>query len=157
MAEFSGQLAAVRRIGIVVSRYHEPLTTRLLEGAWQCCREAGVGEDRVDVVWVPGSFELGSALAALARSRRYDALVALGVVIRGETAHFDYVAGEAARAIGFLAARHALPIGFGLLTVATVQQAMERSGGSEGNKGYEAVEAALRTADVIRQVEARNE
>lgn len=154
MGEFSGQLAAVRRIGIVVSRYHEPLTTRLLDGARECCREAGIAEDSVDVVWVPGAFELGSATAALARSGRYSALVALGVVIRGETAHFDYVAGEAAHAIGFLAARYVLPIGFGLLTVDTGQQAVERAGGSMGNKGYEAAEAALRTADVIRQVEA---
>ncbi len=154
MGEFSGQLAAVRRIGIVVSRYHEHLTTRLLDGARECCRKAGIAEDGIDVVWVPGAFELGSAAAALARSGRYGALVALGVVIRGETAHFDYVAGEAAHAIGFLAARYVLPIGFGLLTVDTVQQAVERAGGSVGNKGYEAAEAALRTADVIRQVEA---
>jgi 6,7-dimethyl-8-ribityllumazine synthase len=154
VGEFSGQLAAVRRIGIVVSRYHEGLTMRLLDGARECCRDAGIAEDAIDVVWVSGAFELGSAAAALARSGRYGALVALGVVIRGETSHFDYVAGEAAHAIGFLAARYVLPIGFGLLTVDTVQQAVERAGGSVGNKGYEAAEAALRTADVIRQVEA---
>ena len=154
MGEFSGQLASLGRIGIVVSRYHEPLTTRLLDGARACCRDAGITEDRVDVVWVPGAFELGSAAAALARSGRYGALVALGVVIRGETPHFDYVAGEAARAIGSLASSHALPIGFGVLTVDTPEQAVERAGGAMGNKGYEATEAALRTADVIRQMAA---
>jgi 6,7-dimethyl-8-ribityllumazine synthase len=155
VAEFAGELLAVGRIGIVVSRYHLPISERLLEGARTCCRDAGIPDDAVDVVWVPGAFELGSAAATLAQSGNYGALVALGVVIRGETPHFDYVAGEAARAIGFLAATHALPIGFGLLTVNTPEQAVERAGGAMGNKGYEAAEAALRTADVIRQLQER--
>jgi 6,7-dimethyl-8-ribityllumazine synthase len=151
LAEYSGQLAAVQRIGIVVSRYHERITSRLLDGALECCREAGIAPEAVDVLWVPGAFELGSALAALAKSGRYGALVALGVVVRGETPHFDYVAGEAARAIGTLATDHALPIGFGLLTVDTIEQAVARAGGTAGNKGHEATEAAIRTADVIRR------
>lgn len=151
MAEFSGQLVAVSRIGIVVSRYHERITSRLLDGARACCREAGIASEFIDVVWVPGAFELGSALAALAKSGRYGALVALGVVIRGDTPHFDYVAGEAARAIGTLATRYALPIGFGLLTVDTIEQAVARAGGTVGNKGHEAAEAALLTADVLRR------
>lgn len=154
MREFSGRLVAVGRIGIVASRYHEPITAGLLDGARRCCQDAGIPDDAVDIVWVPGAFELGSAAAALARSGRYVALVALGAVIRGETAHFDYVAGEAARAIGTLARTCALPIGFGLLTVNTMQQAAERAGGPAGNKGYEAAEAAIRTADVLRQVRA---
>ena len=152
MAEFSGQLAPVGRIGIVVSRYHERITTRLLEGARDCCREAGIAPDDLDVVWVPGAFELGSALTVLARSGRYAALIALGVVIRGETPHFDYVAGEAARAAGTLASATGIPVGFGLLTVDTVEQATARAGGASGNKGYEAAEAAIRTADVLRRV-----
>lgn len=152
MAEFSGQLAPVGRIGIVVSRYHERITARLLEGARDCCREAGIPPDDVDVVWVPGAFELGSALAVLAGTGRYAALVALGVVIRGETPHFDYVAGEAARAAGTLASARGLPVGFGLLTVDTVEQAAARAGGAAGNKGREAAEAAIRTADVLRRV-----
>jgi len=151
VAEFSGQLVAVRRIGIVVSRYHERITSRLLEGARRCCDEAGIAPEAVDVVWVSGAFELGSALAALAKTGRYGALVALGVVVRGETPHFDYIAGEAARAIGTLASMHALPIGFGLLTVDTIKQADARAGGTAGNKGHEAAEAAIRAADVIRQ------
>ncbi len=152
MAELSGRMAAVGRVGIVVSRYHERVTSRLLEGAVRACREAGVGEGQVDVVWVPGAFELGAAAAALAATGRYAALVALGAVVRGETPHFEFVAGEAARALGGLAAGSALPVGFGLLTVDTLPQAMERAGGAAGNKGYEAAEAAIRTADVIRQV-----
>lgn len=152
MAEFSGQLAPVGRIGIVVSRYHERITARLLDGARDCCREAGIAPDQVDVVWVPGAFELGSALTALAGTGRYAALVALGVVIRGETPHFDYVAGEAARAAGTLASARGLPVGFGLLTVETMEQAAARAGGAAGNKGHEAAEAAIRTADVLRRV-----
>jgi 6,7-dimethyl-8-ribityllumazine synthase len=152
MAELSGSLTAVGRIGIVVSRYHESLTTGLLEGARRCCRDAGIPDDAVDVVWVPGSFELGSAAATMAATGRYAALVALGVVVRGETAHFDFVAGEAARAIGTLATTHRIPIGFGVLTTETLQQAADRAGGPAGDKGYEAAEAAIRTADVIRQI-----
>lgn len=151
MAEFSGQLAPVGRIGIVVSRYHERVTARLLDGARQCLAEAGVEEADCDVVWVPGAFELGSAAAALVDTGRYAALVALGVVVRGETPHFDYVAGSASHALATLAAGHALPIGFGLLTVDTLEQALARAGGAAGNKGYEAADAAIRTADAIRR------
>ena len=151
MAEISGHLAPVGRIGIVVSRYHERVTTRLLDGARTCLAEAGVPENDVDVLWVPGAFELGSAASALAATGRYAALVALGVVVRGETPHFEFVAGEASRALGSLATLHALPIGFGLLTVDTLEQALARAGGAAGNKGYEAADAAIRTADAIRR------
>jgi 6,7-dimethyl-8-ribityllumazine synthase len=152
VAEISGQLAPVGRIGIVVSRYHERITTRLLDGARRCIAQAGIAAGDVDVVWVPGAFELGSAAAALLGTGRYAALVALGVVVRGETPHFEFVAGEASRALGGLAAAHALPIGFGLLTVDTVEQALARAGGAAGDKGFEAADAAIRTADAIRRV-----
>jgi 6,7-dimethyl-8-ribityllumazine synthase len=152
VAEISGQLAPVGRIGIVVSRYHERITTRLLDGARRCLTQAGIADTDVDVVWVPGAFELGSAAAALAGTGRYAALVALGVVVRGETPHFDYVAGEASRALGTLASTHALPIGFGLLTVDTFEQALARAGGAVGDKGFEAADAAVRTADALRQI-----
>lgn len=154
MAEISGHLAPVGRIGIVVSRYHERVTTRLLDGARQCLAEARIPEADVDIVWVPGAFELGSAAAALVGTGRYAALVALGVVVRGETAHFDYVAGETSHVLAMLAAINALPIGFGLLTVDTLDQALARAGGAVGNKGYEAAAAAIRTAAAIRQARA---
>lgn len=152
MAEISGRLAPVGRIGIVVSRYHERITARLLDGARRCVAQAGIPEGDVDVVWVPGAFELGSAAAALLGTGRYAALVALGVVVRGETPHFDFVAGEASRALGTVAAAHAVPVGFGLLTVDTMEQALARAGGAAGDKGFEAADAAIRTADAIRQV-----
>ena len=152
MTEIRGQLAAVGRVGIIVSQYHERVTARLLEGAVDCCRAAGLGAEAIDVVWVPGAFELGSAAASMAERGGYIALVALGAVVRGETPHFEFVAGETTRALGSVAKRHALPVGFGLLTVDSIAQAMDRAGGSAGNKGYEAAEAAIRTADALRQL-----
>jgi 6,7-dimethyl-8-ribityllumazine synthase len=139
-------------VAVLVSRYNELVTTRLLDGARAALRDAGVADDAVDVIWVPGAFELPAAAAAAAATGRYACLVALGAVIRGDTPHFDYVAGEATRGLGDVAVRHALPVGFGVLTVDTLQQAADRAGGVAGNKGYEAAEAALATADVIAQL-----
>jgi 6,7-dimethyl-8-ribityllumazine synthase len=152
LAEFSGALRDVGRVAIVVSRYHERVTTRLLEGAQACCRESGIPADRVDVYWVPGAFELGAVAAAVAETGGYAALVALGAVVRGETPHFDFVAGETARALGTLAVARRLPLGFGLLTVDSLDQALARAGGAHGNKGYEAAEAAIRSADLISRL-----
>ncbi|MGH7657395.1 MAG: 6,7-dimethyl-8-ribityllumazine synthase [Gemmatimonadales bacterium] len=152
MAEFTGHPRPVGRVAVLVSRYNEIVTRRLLGGALACCREAGLDDDQVDVVWVPGAFELGAAAAGAASTGRYAALVALGAVIRGDTAHFDFVAGEAARGVNAVATQHGLPVGFGVLTVDSMEQAMARAGGESGNKGYEAAEAALELAEVLRQV-----
>jgi 6,7-dimethyl-8-ribityllumazine synthase len=149
VADYSGALTNVGRIAIVVSRYHERITSKLLSGARACCEQAGIGADDVDVFWAPGAFELGAVAAAVAKTEGYAAIVALGVVVRGETPHFDYVAGAATTALGRLAAERGLPVGFGLLTVDTMEQAVARAGGDLGNKGFEAAEAAIRTADVI--------
>jgi 6,7-dimethyl-8-ribityllumazine synthase len=144
----------VGRVAILASRYNELITSRLLEGALDCCREAGMAREDVDVLWVPGAFELPVAAAAAAGTKRYACLVALGAVIRGDTPHFEYVAGEAARGLNAVAVAHALPVGFGVLTVDTMQQAVDRAGGSAGNKGHEAAAAALQAADVIAQLRA---
>lgn len=152
MADYTFRLRAVGRVAILASRYNELITTRLLEGALACCREAGIAREDVDVVWVPGAFELPVAAAAAAGTGRYACLVALGAVVRGDTPHFEYVAGEAARGLNQVAVSHALPVGFGVLTVDTLQQAVDRAGGSAGNKGHEAAAAALQAADVISQV-----
>ncbi|MBA3760216.1 MAG: 6,7-dimethyl-8-ribityllumazine synthase, partial [Gemmatimonadales bacterium] len=138
MPDFSGRLRASGRVAILVSRYNELITTKLLEGALACCQEAGLSREQVDVVWLPGAFELPVAAAAAAGTGRYSCLIALGAVIRGETPHFDYVAGEATRGLSAVAVQHALPVGFGVLTVDTLQQAADRAGGSAGNKGHEA-------------------
>jgi len=137
-----------------VSRFHENVATRLLEGARDTLRRAGIADAQVDVVWVPGAFELPVAAEAAAASKRYAAIVALGCVIRGETAHFEYVAGEAARGLGNVALAHQIAVGFGVLTTETEIQALARAGGVVGNKGAEAAEAALQTADAIDRLRA---
>jgi 6,7-dimethyl-8-ribityllumazine synthase len=152
--DFSGRLRAPGRVAILVSRYNELITTKLLDGALACCAEAGIARDAIDVVWVPGAFELPTAAAAAAESRVYGCLIVLGAVIRGDTPHFDYVAGQAAHGLRDVSVQHRLPVGFGVLTVDTLQQAADRAGGSAGNKGYEAAAAALRTADVLGQLRA---
>jgi 6,7-dimethyl-8-ribityllumazine synthase len=154
--DFSGRLRASGRVAILVSRYNELITTKLLEGALACCGEAGIPREAVDVVWLPGAFELPAAASAAAETGEYACLVALGAVIRGDTPHFEYVAGEAARGLGEVAVRYGLPVGFGVLTVDTMQQAVDRAGGSAGNKGHEAAAAALRAADVLAQLRAHH-
>lgn len=156
MPDFSGRLRASGRVAILVSRYNELITTKLLEGALACCQEAGLPREEVDVVWLPGAFELPVAAAAAAETGRYSCLVALGAVIRGDTPHFEYVAGETTRGLSAVALRHVLPVGFGVLTVDTLQQATDRAGGSGGNKGHEAAAAALRAADLLAQLRAHH-
>lgn len=152
MPERTGMPRPAGRVAIAVSRYHERVTTRLLDGARAACREAGLTDDDIDVLWVSGAFELGVVAMAAAASRRYAAIVALGAVVRGETPHFDYVAGETAVALARVATETLVPVGFGLLTCDNMAEAVARAGGEAGNKGHEAAEAALRTADLLRQM-----
>ena len=154
MPDISFRLRHNGRVAILVSRYNELITTKLLDGALACCAESGVPRDEVDVVWLPGAFELPAAAAAAAESGRYACLVALGAVIRGETPHFEYVAGAAASGLTDVSLQYAVPVGFGVLTVDRLQQAIDRAGGSAGNKGHEAAAAALGAADAIAQLRA---
>jgi 6,7-dimethyl-8-ribityllumazine synthase len=154
VSDFRGELRPTGRVAILVSQYNERVTDRLLEGALACCADAGIARDAVDVVRLPGAFDLGAAAAAAAATGRYTAIVGLGAVIRGETAHFEFVAGEAARGLATVAERFGLAVGFGVLTTETMDQALARAGGAAGNKGYEATEAALRTADALHQLRA---
>lgn len=140
------------RVAIVVSRYNELITRRLLEGARDALREAGIPDSHVEEFWVPGAFELAVAAEEAAVSGRFRAIVALGCVIRGETPHFEYVAGEATRGLGNVALAHRVALGFGVLTTENQSQAEARAGGAAGNKGYEAAAAALQTADVLHRV-----
>ena len=144
----------VRRIAIVASRFNEAVTEQLIAGAREALREAGTGDP--DLVWVPGAFELPLIARELASSGRYDAVVCLGAVIRGETAHFDFVAGEAARGIADASRDTGVPVMFGVLTTDTLEQAMARAGGPEGNRGADAVRAALEMADLLERVRWEN-
>jgi 6,7-dimethyl-8-ribityllumazine synthase len=139
-------------VAVIVSRYNELITRRLLDGARDALREGGVPEKHTDVLWVPGAFELPVVAEAAAATGRYRAIVALGCVIRGETPHFEFVAGEATRGLGRVAQAHRIAVGFGVLTTEDQPQALARAGGAAGNKGYEAAAAALQTADVLKRL-----
>ena len=154
MAEFTGTRAGSgRRIAVLVSRFNENITQKLADGAVDALIRHGVAFDDVDVVWVPGAWELPIAARWLAAGERYDALVVLGAVIRGETPHFDYVAGEAARGLADAARDFDIPVGFGLLTCDTMQQAEDRAGGAHGNKGWDAALAALEMTDLFGRLD----
>ena len=154
MPEFSGAPRGQgRRCAVLVSRFNEMITQRLLDGALDAFVRHGVAFDDVDVFWVPGAWELPAAARRVAASERYDALVALGAVIRGDTPHFDYVAGEASRGLANASAEFDLPIAFGVLTCDTMAQAEARAGGEHGNKGWDAALAALEMADLFDQVD----
>ncbi len=141
-------------LGIVVSRFNEALTERLLEGALETFERHGGERGRCTVVWVPGAFEIPVAARRLATRLKPDGMVCLGVVIRGATAHFDYVAGEAAAGISRLAQEREIPVGLGLLTTDTIEQAWERTGVKLGNKGAEATLAVLETIDCLARIDA---
>ncbi|MDI9258570.1 6,7-dimethyl-8-ribityllumazine synthase [Alicyclobacillus sendaiensis] len=138
------------RIGIVASRFNDFITSKLVEGALDALRRHGVPEDHVEMAWAPGAYEIPVVARWMAESGRYDAVVALGCVIRGATAHFDYVAGEAARGIAQVSRDTGVPVMFGVLTTDTIEQAIERAGTKAGNKGAEAAIGAIEMANLRR-------
>lgn len=144
-------------MAVVVARFNQTVTQRLLDGALEGLVRHGVAFDDIDVAWVPGAWELPAAARRLLGSDRYTALIALGAVIRGETPHFDYVAGEASRGLAQAAAEFDVPIGFGVLTCDTMQQADDRAGGAHGNKGWDAALAALEMADLFDRLDAADQ
>jgi 6,7-dimethyl-8-ribityllumazine synthase len=141
------------RFGIVASRFNDFIVDRLLDAAVGTLLKHGVAAGDIEVVRVPGAFETPLAIKKMATSRRYNALIALGCVIRGGTPHFEYVAGEATRGIGSVSTSEEIPVGFGILTVDTIEQAIERAGTKAGNKGADAALAAIQMATVLRQLE----
>jgi 6,7-dimethyl-8-ribityllumazine synthase len=158
MAEFSGTATGEhRRFAVVASRFNQQIVERLVDGALDALVRHGVAVDDVDVVWVPGAWELPIAARRLLATERYHALVAVGAVIRGDTPHFDYVAGEASRGLASASVDFDTPIGFGVLTCDTDAQAEARAGGAHGNKGWDAALAALEMADLFDRLDASDE
>jgi 6,7-dimethyl-8-ribityllumazine synthase len=158
MAEFSGTATgAGRRFAVVASRFNSHVVERLVDGALDALVRHGVSADDVDVVWVPGAWELPLAARRLLVTERYDALVAVGAVIRGDTPHFDFVAGEASRGLATAGTDFDTPIGFGLLTCDNDAQAEARAGGAHGNKGWDAALAALEMVDLFARLDAADE
>ncbi len=144
--------AAGIKLAIIVSRFNGFITDRLLAGALDALRRSGGVEADIEIVRVPGSWELPVTARALARSKRFEGIICLSAVIRGDTPHFDYVAGEAARGLGVLATETGVPIAFGVLTCNTVEQAIDRAGVKAGNKGFDAAMTAIEMANLLRQV-----
>lgn len=144
-----------KHFGLVVSRYHEELTQKLLDGALETLKSLGAAAENIQTVWVPGSFEIPLACRAFA-SNEMDAVIALGIVIKGETPHDEYIAREAARGVSSIALGSGVPIIFGVLTTLTTEQAKARCGGDKGNKGVEAAEAAVSMIHVLEEIKDKD-
>ncbi len=151
---FEGQLIGEGlKFAIVVSRFNEFITHKLLEGAEDALTRHGVDMANVDIAWVPGAFEIPLVAKRLATTGRYDGVICLGAVIRGATPHFNYVAAEVSKGIANAALQTGVPILFGVLTTDTIEQAIERAGTKAGNKGFDAAEAAIEMANLLRAIE----
>jgi 6,7-dimethyl-8-ribityllumazine synthase len=140
------------RFGLVVSRFNEMLTARLVEGALDCLARHGARDEDITVVKVPGSWEVPLVAERLAVSGKVDAVIGLGVLIRGATPHFDYIAAETAKGLAQVAHSSGLPVSFGVLTCDSLEQALERSGGKAGNKGWQAAQAAVEMVQLYRRL-----
>jgi len=149
---YQGEItAAAGRFAIVVARFNPTITGRLLDGAVQTLVARGVPDERIDVAWVPGAFEIPTVAERLAGSGRYAAVICLGAVIRGATPHFDYVAGEVAKGVARVQLDSGIPVIFGVLTTDNIEQAVERAGTKSGNKGWDAAASAVEMADLLRR------
>jgi 6,7-dimethyl-8-ribityllumazine synthase len=140
------------RIAVIVSRFHEQITEKLLEGTEACFLQHGLTKKQWQVFWCPGAFELPQVAQRLAQQKKWDALICLGAVIRGGTPHFEYVSGETARGIQDVALKYTIPVVFGVLTTDTEQQALDRVGGSQGHKGWDAGVTAIEMAALYRSI-----
>ena len=141
------------RLGVVVAEFNEFITSRLLEGAKTALVSHGVNEDNVTIAWVPGSFEIPLVAKEMAQSGQYDAVICLGAVIRGETDHYNHVSGEAAKGVANASVSTGIPVIFGVLTTDTVEQAINRAGGKQGNTGYNAGVSAVRMVNLMRSLD----
>jgi 6,7-dimethyl-8-ribityllumazine synthase len=144
--------AADRRFGIVVSRFNEFISNRLLEGSLDCLIRHGADQDAIDIVWVPGSFEIPVTASQLAASGKYHAVICLGALIRGDTPHFDLIAAEVTKGIAQVSLNHNIPAVFGIITADSLDQAIERAGTKSGNKGFMAAQSAIEMADLWNKI-----
>ncbi len=151
---FEGNLVGTGlKVGIVVGRFNEFITSKLLGGAQDALKRHGVNEGDVDIAWVPGAFEIPLIAQKMAESKKYDAVITLGTVIRGATPHFDYVCNEAAKGVSATSLKSGIPVVFGVLTTDSIEQAIERAGTKAGNKGWDAATAAIEMANLCRSFE----
>lgn len=154
MKTYEGQLVShERRYGIVVGRFNEFISSKLLSGALDALKRHGAKEEEIEVAWVPGAFEIPLIAHKMAASGKYDAVITLGAVIRGSTPHFDYVCNEAAKGVATASQQTGVPVIFGILTTDTIEQAVERAGTKAGNKGWEAAMSAIEMANLTSMFE----
>jgi len=140
------------KFGLVLSRFNEFITKKLLEGAQDALLRHGVSEEDIETAWVPGSFEIPLVAKKLAETKRYDAVICLGTVIRGGTPHFEYIAAEVTKGIAKVGLESGLPVIYGVITADTLEQAIERAGTKEGNKGFDAAVAAIEMANLVKGI-----
>ena len=153
MKKIEGMLDAKGlRVAVIVSRFNEFISQKLLDGALDCLTRHGASESSIDVIWAPGSFEIPFIAKKAATSGKYDSILCLGAIIRGGTPHFDYVASEASKGIASVSLDTGIPVIFGILTTDTIEQAIERAGAKAGNKGWQAALSAIETADLIKKI-----
>jgi len=153
MKTIEGKLIAREyRFAIVISRFNEFISGHLLSGALDCLKRHEAKEEAIEIIWVPGSFEIPLAASKAARSKKYDAVICLGAVIRGSTPHFDYVASEVAKGVASVGLDTGIPVIFGVITSDTLEQAIERAGSKAGNKGWQAAASAIEMADLNSQL-----
>jgi len=143
------------RIAIVVTRFNEFITSKLLAGAMDALKRHEVSEDAIEIVWVPGAFEIPLIASKLAKSEKYDAVICLGAVIRGATTHYDYVCSEVSKGIASVSLKTGVPVMFGILTTENIEQAIERAGTKAGNKGYDCAIGAIEMINLVKQIEAK--
>lgn len=155
MKRFEGKLVAQEmRVGIVCARFNEFIVSKLLSGCQDTLLRHGARDEDMDVAWVPGAFEIPLIASKMAKSGRYDAVIALGAVIRGSTSHYDYVCSEVSKGVATVALQSDIPVLFGVLTTDTIEQAVERAGTKAGNKGSDCAESAIEMVNLIRALEA---
>ena len=140
------------KFGLVISRFNEFFSKKLLEGAQDALLRHGVNEEDIEIAWVPGSFEIPLIAKKLAQTKRYDAVICLGAVIRGETPHFEYIAAEVTKGIAKLGLETELPISYGIITADSLEQAIERAGTKAGNKGFDAAVDAIEMANLLKSI-----
>jgi 6,7-dimethyl-8-ribityllumazine synthase len=154
MKTLEGKMTAREiRIGIVAARFNEFITSRLVGGALDGLRRHDVGEDSIDVAWVPGAFEIPLIAKKMAKSGKYDAVICLGAVIRGSTSHYDYVCNEVSKGIAAVSMETEVPVMFGVVTTENIEQAIERAGTKAGNKGYDCALGAIEMVNLIRTMD----
>lgn len=151
MRIYEGNLAAENiRVGIVTARFNEFITSKLLSGAIDCLKRENVKEDQIEVAWVPGAFEIPLIASKMAQSKKYDAVICLGAVIRGSTSHYDYVCSEVSKGVAQAGLVSGIPVMFGVLTTDNIEQAIERAGTKAGNKGFECAQGAIEMVNLLR-------